>query len=378
MPVRRLFDLPARLAELYFRLARRSATCAGAPAARRRAPRTPQRRPLPARAPARRRCRPEIRPPTPASFGSFDRPATQPHAATRLSRTSASHRSAPSPSTRGGADRMKRSERRCHTGHRYAGQRAAVGEKSSNQHLGAGVRSVAIAVERAAEALGIVMRQPVNQDRASAGRQGDFGRASDISAGKQHQRIGHHRQESVLADIDAGVLRDAARMRPVHDRQCLGGHVRRGVRIGDNRQRHPIAAVKAAGRRILQIKRRDLRMGLSLHRRSASRGRVGQALPGEHCPPTATAKMQRSFHRAGIHGQHRAVPRDARRCPAKRAVFRISETKRPGSRHRPRQAMPSPVRALVARIGRPLAHCARFARRWRQVDADETAPGRSC
>ena len=141
----------------------------------------------------------------PALFGSFDRPATQPQrreAAFQNVRV-ATLRSVPETKSVPTARKGPSGEAR--TGHRFAGKRATVGEKN-----GAGGvthdHGVAVAIKRAAEALGIVMRQPVDQDRAPARRQGDVGRAGNLRAGKQHQRIGGHRQESVLADFDAGVL----------------------------------------------------------------------------------------------------------------------------------------------------------------------------
>ncbi len=198
------------------------------------------------------------------------------------------------------------------------------------------------------------MRQPVDQDRASAGRQGDFGRRTEIP-----------RRETAPADRASSPGKRARRSR-------CGCFARRGADasgarssnawvvtcaaacgIGNNRQRHAIAAVKAAGRR-LQIKRRDLRTGLVEIEGPRGVERVGQALPGEHGPPAATAKMQRSF-RPGRKSTdaRRAVASGRATMSSKAGSLRISETKRPGSWHRPRPAMPSPVRALVARIGRP-------------------------
>ena len=83
--------------------------------------------------------------------------------------------------------------------------------------------------------------------------------AQQISApGNSTSGSGVIADEGVFADLDARGLRDGALMGPVHDRRCLGGHVRRGVRVGDDRERDVVATIKAAGRR-LQIERGKLR-----------------------------------------------------------------------------------------------------------------------
>ena len=126
---------------------------------------------------------------------------------------------------------------------------------------------------------GIVMRQPVGQDRAARARPSVISvDAANLRAGKQHQRIGRHRHESVLADLDAGGLCDGALVSPVHDGRCLGGHVRRGVRPGDDRERNVVAAIKAAGCR-LQIERGDLRARRDRDRTAAWHGK-GRARAG--------------------------------------------------------------------------------------------------
>ena len=152
--------------------------------------------------------------PIPASFGSFENPATQPVAASRLSKSSASQRSAPLSKHKDRPDRAIGAERRRWSKHRFAGDRAAVVEQNTAGGIAHDDR-VAIAPERTTKTFWIktfwtkpfriVMRNPVGQDRAAACSQRDLGGAGDFGAGEEHQRIGGQRQEGMVVDLKARV-----------------------------------------------------------------------------------------------------------------------------------------------------------------------------
>jgi hypothetical protein len=204
----------------------------------------------------------------------------QPEAATRRSNSSASQRSDPSPSTK-------------------TVPMARNGPSGEQERTGGIAHDdiIAIGAERPAAALGIVMRQAVDQYRASGRRQRHLGEAANLGAGKQHQRIRRHGDKGMFAHLQMGTLHDGVLMRPVHDGRSLRGHVHRRVRLGNDRQRNIIAAIKAARGR-LQIKRRNIAPCLVEIERPRGVERVRDALPRQDRAPAAVAEAQRCFDRA--------------------------------------------------------------------------------
>ena len=159
----------------------------------------------------------------------------------------------------------------------------------------------------------------------------------------------------------------------MHDSRCLGGDVRRSVGVGDDRQREPIAAIEAAGCR-LQIERRDLRTRAVEIKWSAWHGK-------DRAHAAGRARFVRRRDR-------NAAKRSDRQAPAADARSRIAS---PGARDviqhggglriqrnstawfiaSATAATPSPVRALVARIGRPSRTAACFRQHGVEIDAHE-------
>ena len=71
----------------------------------------------------------------------------------------------------------------------------------------------------------------------------------------------------------------------------------RSVRVGDDRERDVVAAIKTTGCR-LQIERGNLRALVIEIKRPRGMERVGHMLAGEHGSSAAMAEMQQRFDRA--------------------------------------------------------------------------------